>query len=115
MSGGGELRENFAFDKIEQTANDGGGTIPGAWVEQFTARAGVRMLKGSEPIIAQRLQGIQPVVIKIRSSTKSRLVDTSWRARDKRSDAIYNIRAVTPDAKRAWIEILAEGGVATNA
>lgn len=111
MSAAGELRERIAFDKITST-DSVYGTVAGAWVEQFQCRAGVRCLVGSEPVIAQRLLGVQPVVITVRSSTNTRLVDPSWRIRDANSGVVYQIKACTPDAKRMWIDILASAGVA---
>ena len=107
----GELYFKFAFDKAAAPTNDGGGSVPGAWVEQFQCRAGLKFLRGTEPIIAQRLQGVQPVVIKVRVSSRTTQIDTTWRARDVRAGTVFNIRAVTPDDKRAYIDLLAESGV----
>lgn len=114
MSGAGELRERVAFDQIAE-ADTSYGITAGDWEEMFRVSARIKPLRGSEPIIAQRLQGVQPVVIKVRSSSNTRLVDTSWRVRNVRSGATYNIRAVTPDERRAYIDLLCEGGVAVNA
>lgn len=105
----GELREKLAFDSIGQQDADGG-IVAAAWVEQFQRRARVKPLRGSEPVIAQRLVGVQPVVITVRASNETREITTGWRARDLRSGAEYQIRAVTPDEKRQYIDIIAESG-----
>jgi head-tail adaptor len=108
----GELRESVAFDKIAPAADDGG-TVAGAWTEQFRERAGFTVLVGSEPVIQQRLQGVQPVVVKVRSNSNTRLVDASWRIRDVNAGTAYNIRAVTPTSpRREYIDFLCDAGVA---
>lgn len=107
----GELREKITF--FSQSAEDNDlGTIAGAWVGQFTVAARIQPLRGSEPIIAQRLQGVQPVVIKVRSSSDTRQITTAWKATNARTGVEYNIRAVTPDERRQYIDFLAESGIA---
>lgn len=112
MSGAGELRELVAFDKITPAESDFG-VVAGAWEEQFQTRAGIRCLVGSEPIIAQRLQGVQPAVIRVRSSSETRLVDSSWRCRDVNSDTVYQIKSCTPDVSGMWIDFLSVVGIAS--
>lgn len=110
----GELRERVAFDQLSSEDTDFG-IANGDYEEQFRRDARIRPLIGSEPVIAQRLTGVQPVVIKVRSDSSTRMVTTAWRIRDVRSGTDYNVRAVTPDEKRIYIEFLCESGVATNA
>jgi SPP1 family predicted phage head-tail adaptor len=110
MTAAGDLRWRVAFDQITEADSDLGGTA-GDWEEQFSCRARLRYLKGSEPVIAQRLTGVQPVVITVRSSSLTRCVDASWRVRDERG-TVFNIRSVTPDERRAWIDFLCDAGVA---
>lgn len=87
------------------------GIAAGAWAHQFTRSARVRPLRGSEPVLRQRLQGVQPVVITIRASDDARLITEAWQARNMRTGAEYQIRAITPGEKRDHIDILAESGV----
>ncbi len=110
----GELRERVAFDLIGEASSPGGITA-GDWEEQFVTAARIRFLVGSEPVIAQRLQGVQPAVLTVRSFIDTRRVDTSWRARNVRTGEVFNIRSVTPGEDRAYIDFLCEAGVATNA
>lgn len=109
----GELRELVAFDQIAES-DSSYGLMAGEWEEMFRTAARIKNLRGSEPVIAQRLQGVQPAVIKVRSFSDTRLVDASWRVRNVRSGAVYNIRAVTPDERGFYIDLLCEAGVATN-
>jgi hypothetical protein len=70
-------------------------------------------LVGSETVIAARLQGRQPVIIKVRVNSEALAIETDWRARDVRTGAIYNIRTkANLDQKRKYYEMLAESGVA---
>jgi hypothetical protein len=39
-------------------------------------------------------------------------MDTSWRAVNGRDGTGYNIRAITVDERKAWVDILMESGVA---
>lgn len=109
----GELRERLAFHDISE-ADSSFGIAAGEYAEQFRRAARIRPLVGGEPVIAERLQGVQPVVIRVRSDTATREVTTAWKIVDVRSLASYNIRAVTPDEKRKYIDLLCERGVATN-
>jgi SPP1 family predicted phage head-tail adaptor len=97
---------------MQQAEDAEGGETVGDWTEQFTCAARIRPLVGSEPVIAQRLTGVQPAVITVRSSSLTRTVDSSWRIRNARTGTQYNIRAVTPDERRAYIDFLCEAGVA---
>lgn len=105
----GALRERVAFDSIGKTDN-AAGTVADAWAEQFIVWARIRFLKGGEPIIAQRLTGVRPVVITVRSSSATRAVDSSWRMRDANTGTTFNIRAVTPDEIGAYIDFFGDTG-----
>lgn len=109
--GAHRLFEAVALDRPVATDNGAGGKEVG-WVEDFTARAEFRYLRGSETVMAARLQGRQPIVAVIPSSEASRQVTSDWRLRDIRRSISYNIRTVVPSDDRRWIEITAESGVA---
>lgn len=102
--------ESVAFDALVGTPDGSGGTAT-TWEVQFTARAQFRYLRGGESIIAARLSGTQPVVVKIRSQSAARQITPEWRMRDVRRGTVYNIRTVIPSDDRQWIEITAESGV----
>jgi len=91
---------------------DGYGNSEGAWVERFRCAARILPLKGRDEITAQRLQGVQPVVITIRASAAAREVNSDWRALDARSGRSYAIRSVTETERRDAIELLCEAGLA---
>lgn len=104
----GDLTYAMAFDAPTQTQDGSGGTDAG-WAEEYTCRAHVRYLRGTEAVMAARLAGRQPVVVTIRRCEASRLITPAWRMRDTREGDVYNIRAIVPSDDRAWLEITAEG------
>jgi hypothetical protein len=75
----------------------------GAWSVQIIR------LKGGEPVMAQRLQGVQPVIIVVRASSVTRSVDNAWRAVGVLDHQIYEVTNANLDDTRAWVEILATG------
>jgi head-tail adaptor len=105
----GELRDRVAFD-AETTGDDGYGNTITGFAEQFIVSAKIRYLRGTEPVLADRLQGVQPVVVTVRASDNTRTITPSWRARDVRSATVFNIRAVTPSDDRHGIDLLCEAG-----
>jgi SPP1 family predicted phage head-tail adaptor len=110
-TGAGFLRERVAFDK-KTTVDDGAGGKATTWVEQFQRRAGFTHLRGGETVLAARLEGTHTIVIRVRSSTETRTIATDWRVRDIRTGTAYNIRDITPTDDRAFLDILAQSGVA---
>jgi head-tail adaptor len=113
--GAGRLREKLHFQS-RQLVDDGfGNQQAGDWVVVFTAAAELKPLKGSEPVVASRLSGVQPFVIQIRSCSDARSVTTAWRAVDARNPSrIFNITSVANfDEKNAYLDMMAVQGVAT--
>jgi len=109
------LRDSVAFDKRTPDIVGDAGITPGDWVEQFKERAAVTWLRGSEPVIAQRLQGVNPVVVRVRSSARTRLIDSSWRVRLKgRNNLALSIVSLMPDQRDFYIEITCQAGVSSG-
>lgn len=102
----GDLRDRFTFDR---RAVDDNGDRGGAWgADAITVATNVVYLHGTEPVQAQRLQGVQPVVLTIRSSTAARLVDSGWRAVDARDPTrVFEVTGVEPTPDLAWLQVLA--------
>lgn len=119
MTTAGELRHRIAFDKRSVVPDGYGSPVAGPFVQQFVVAAKVQAKLGGEAVVAARLTGEQPVTIRVRQSTQTRMITTDWRARDVRSNSdpaeqtVYAIRSIAdPDDRRAWFEILAQSGVA---
>lgn len=109
--GAGPLRERVAFDAREEI-DDGYGNHVGAWQERIApVAARIQPLKGGEQVLAARLTGVQPVIIRVRRSAATAAIDPTWRARDVRRGAVYNIRSVADMEERgAYLDMLCEAG-----
>lgn len=105
------LQQSIAFDEPTEVSDGQGGTILG-WQERYRCRAHFRFLRGGETVQAARLEGRQPVIVTVRSSSETRQVKTEWHIRDARTGTLYNVRGITPTDDRRFLEILAESGVA---
>lgn len=118
------LYERVAFDSRE-VIQDGRGNVQGDFVEQFQRYAGYTFMRGGETVIASRLEGRQPVVVRVRRDSHTSLVGSDWRIRDLRkgewigvgSDAywagtILAIHSVIETEDRRFLDIMAETGVA---
>lgn len=110
MTGAGDLRERIAFDR-PRAASDGMGNAVGAWSEAFAVAAQRVPLRGGEEVMAARLESRQPFILRVRRSSQTLTITASWRARDARSGAVYNIRTISdPDGRREWLDVLVEQG-----
>ena len=107
----GDLRERIALEKRSDVPQgDGYGNTRGGWVVQCTVWASLTPLRRGETVLASRLQGVQPYVVRIRHSSETRAVQTAWRLRDVHSGRVFNIRTVEIDPKREFIELLVDEG-----
>jgi head-tail adaptor len=104
------LFDKFRFDAPAEVTDDYGGVFAG-WDQGPTVRAHLRNLRGSETVIGARLSGVQPVVITVRASNSTEIIETNWRAVDLRTGHVYNIRSVVRSDDRRWMEMTAERGV----
>lgn len=104
------LIEAVGFDALVGVPDGSGGETLN-WAEQFTTRAHFRYLRGSEAVIAARLQGKQPVVVTVRANSNTRAITPEWQMRDTRRGTAYNIRTAVPSDDRLFIELTCESGV----
>jgi len=111
----GNLRERVGFYRPTIGFDDGAGNTEGGFadVPDFVVAASVSPKLGGETVLANRLTGREAVNITVRRSSQTLQVTTDWRARDERTDTVYNIRSIIdPTQKRQWLEMLCEQGVA---
>lgn len=111
-SGSGSLSERIAF--LQQVEGDDGyGGVVVGWQSVFEEAGRLQPKLGSEPVVAGRLQGIQPYLLTVRSSTRTRSVTPAWRVRNVRTGREYNIKtAVNVDERNAYLEMLVVEGEA---
>jgi SPP1 family predicted phage head-tail adaptor len=80
MTAAGDLKWRVQFDKPASVDDPYGGTKNNKWTEQFSRAAEITPLKGGEPVMAQRLTGTQPVMLKVRFDSLTRTIASDWRA-----------------------------------
>lgn len=112
MTQPGDLREVIDLQKREIIEDEFGNIIEGDYETQWSCAARIQILRGSETVIASRLAGTQVVAFTVRWQPAWDDVTADWRIVNQRSGVGYNIRSVEPDERKAWINILAESGVA---
>lgn len=112
MISAGRLDKRVRFDSPTPTEDGFGGREDG-WTAQMTVWACYTRLRGGETVLASRLEGRQPTVIRVRASSAARAITTDWRAVDVRTGETFNIRSIVETQDRAWLDITAESGVAT--
>ena len=109
-TGASSIPHRVTFSE-EVLTPDGGGGFEKEWIERLTTYAEYMHLNGSETVIAGRLTGTHTQVMRVRSTVSTRTIELTWKATDELGTA-YNIRDITPTEDRAWLDILAERGVA---
>lgn len=104
MTTTGQMRERVRF---QQKTLDANGDPLGPWdPDGLLVWARVVSMKGSEPVLQQRLLGIQPVAVTIRYSRAAAQITSAWRMVWEGQP--YNIVAPpSSDERRAFIEIVA--------
>ena len=106
----GKLDQRAAFASPTSTTDVYGGTEDG-WQDEFIAWCSVRYLRGTETVMAARMDSKRPVLLTLRKSPDSEQVHSGWKATIN-GDA-YNIREEPrPTDDRLYLEFIAEGGVA---
>lgn len=110
-AGSGQLHYQVSLLKREDV-DDGQGNTQGKFVEQFQTRAEFIHLRGSEAVMAGRLQGKHTQVIRVRNSSSTRLISTDWMLRDVRTGKSFNIRDIEHEVNRQFIALTCESGVA---
>ncbi|NGN45178.1 head-tail adaptor protein [Mesorhizobium sp. CGMCC 1.15528] len=110
-SGAGSLSERITF-QVRGVVPDGyGNDVTGPFADQFIEPARLAPRLGSEPVIAARLTGVQPFLLTVRSSTRTRQITPAWRAVNARTGVTYNIKAiVNPDERNQYLELLVVQG-----
>lgn len=113
LTNAGDLHEMVAFE-VREEVDDGYGNTVGSWVEAFRLQARIMPLKGSEAVLAARLEGQQPVIITVRYSPRSLKITSDWKARDVRTGFEYAITSppANMDESQKFIDIMAVRGEA---
>jgi head-tail adaptor len=115
VSGAGDLKYRVTFAERAQ-AGDPYGNITGEWVDRFTIWANIIPRLGGETVMAARLAGMQPMILRVRQSPDTAQITTDWKATDE-AGKIYNIRTVVDPLMGEgeagkFYDMMAETGVA---
>jgi head-tail adaptor len=119
----GDLFQHVAFDE-RANVGDGYGNRQAGFVQRLERRAGFTPLRGSETVIAARLEGRQPIVVRVRADPDTRKIEADWRMRDLRKGRwagdiekywdgpVYAVRSIIESDDRQFLDIMVESGVA---
>ncbi|MGR4929053.1 phage head closure protein [Bradyrhizobium sp. CAR08] len=107
MTAAGNLTEKVTLLALV-TVPDGAGGSTQSWQPQLTARAAIKVLKASETVLAGRLQGIETIVFTLRYQAALVTADSTSRLLNVRTGKQYNVRAITPDPRLQWCDLLVQ-------
>lgn len=108
------MREKLAFQRRAEADDGYGNPTSGEFETVFTDAAELIPLRGGETVAASRLTGVQPFIVRVHSSIRTRAVTPAWRIVDARSGRTMNIRTVANfDQKNAYLDLMVDDGVAT--
>lgn len=110
MTQAGDLREEIELQALVTVSDGAGGTMQ-SWEVVATSPARIKVLKAGETVMAGRLASTQTLVVTIRNQPALADAATTWKLRNTRTDKTYSIKAITPDERGAFVDILAETGV----
>lgn len=104
----GRIRNRITLQKFE-TSRSPVGSIIKTWIDVATVWAEVKAVTGKELMLSQQEMSSTTIRIYIRYRND---IETTWRIKYSIAGSQYlNIKAVLPDAKRTYLELLCEGGL----
>ncbi|UGX87119.1 phage head completion protein [Phyllobacterium meliloti] len=116
--GAGDLKYLFSFQKRGDVDDGFGGVIVGTgpFATVFEAAARLIPMRGSETVIAGRLNGKQPYSCTFRGShAMARTVNNAWQLVDARTGKIYQVFSPTVDndQNNAFLDMIIQEGAVT--
>jgi head-tail adaptor len=114
------LRDRIAFERLAPGASDGAGNTVGAWFPIYECAARLRPINGREEILADKLAGVQPFEITVRSCVAVRGLTMADRAIVRRSyqlpaGTLLDLAADQDTGERGeFRSILAKSGAASG-
>jgi head-tail adaptor len=115
MPSAGALNDRLVFQRRSSTPDEYGNEEAG-FADAFTEPAELVIAGlGNEAIAAARLEGRQPVTIRVRHNSRTVQIQADWRAVDERNPGIVYALTAAPvdrERKRRWLEMPAVLGAA---
>lgn len=108
----GNLDRRVTLQRPTQTPDGMGGTEAG-WQDVVQVWAGFKYLRGSESVMAGRLQGRVTAVVTVRRNLATAPITADWRLSEGSPATVWNVRSVIPTNDRSCLELTCESGVAT--
>lgn len=113
----GALNQTFLLQRRGDSDDGWGNNVPGGGEFETVAKVAASLIPrtGGEDVMAARLVGRQPFVVRVRNMPVTRQITVAWQLVDARNPA--RVLAVTsppadPDGKGQWLEfIVTEGRV----
>lgn len=113
--GAGQLTQRLVFQSRASVSDDYGNEQAG-FADAFTEPAQLVVAGlGNEAVAAARLEGRQPVTIRVRRNSRTVQIQADWRAVDARNPGIVYALTAAPvdrEQKRQWLEMPAVIGAA---
>jgi hypothetical protein len=93
--------------RFQQRGLDANQERNGPWLDIFACQARVQYLRGTDPVMAERLAGLVPCIVTVRRAQATMAIEGgAWQALDARdATKVFDIIAAAPDEKRTWIEL----------
>jgi head-tail adaptor len=115
VSGAGDLKYRMTFAE-PNSSSDAYGNANTGWIDRFTCWANIIPRLGGETVMAARLAGQQPMILRVRQSPDTDRITTDWKATDEKGK-IYNIRTMVDPLMGEgeagkYYDMMAETGVA---
>lgn len=111
--GAGQMKDLVAFASREMLDDGYGNEVAGDWVERFREPAKFTHLRGSETVMAARLESRNVVLMQVWASDQTEQVTADWQVTDVRRGTVFNIREIHQDRTQAIFEMMIESKVAT--
>jgi len=108
----GALQYRVHCQSRDETDDGYGNPVSGDFQTRFTAWAAYRHLRGTETVMAARLENRHPIIVSLRASPATKQITSTWRLVDARDGIEMAVRDVTHEPDRKWISLLVERGVA---
>lgn len=108
----GDLRELVELEELAEV-DDGRGNTTTDWVARAKCAARFQYLRGSETVMQARLEGRQPIAVTVRQTPAVAQATPDWRIKDVRSGATWQIRSISPNERKSYVDLLCERGVPT--
>ncbi|MDX0230248.1 head-tail adaptor protein [Sinorhizobium meliloti] len=111
--GAGQMKDLVAFASREMLDDGYGNTVAGEFIERFREPAKFTHLRGSETVMAARLESRNAVLLQVWVSERTADVTADWQVTDVRRGTVFNIREIHQDRTLSIFEMLIESKVAT--